>query len=109
MKTNLTSDLKYLIWDIEDREDLPQEDIDLLWRVHNVLRMHDKEEHFCDQCCCPLPDPSDRCAVSCLPRDIASANRGESAVLCRDCLYNLGEQLDSDADPNTGSPYGEIS
>jgi len=107
--SSITTNLKHLIYDIEDREDLPQTDIDLLWRVYNVLRQHDKEEHFCDQCCCPLPDPKDRCVVSCLPRDIASANRGESAVLCRDCLHNLGEQLDSDADPNTGIPYGEIS
>lgn len=95
MKTNLTSDLKYLIWDIEDRQDLPQEDIDLLWKVHDALAKHDSV--FCDDCGKELPI-TERCIVTNLPRDIASANRGESATMCRDCLFNLGEQLGGFAD-----------
>lgn len=109
MKNNLTSDLKYLIWDIEDREDLPQEDIDLLWKVHDALVKHDTEFFFCDDCGKELPI-TERYAVANLPRDISSANRGESATMCRDCLCKLGEQLDgADFDPNTGIPYGEIT
>jgi hypothetical protein len=110
--SNLTTDLKHLIWDIEDRDDLPQAEIDLLWKVHGVLAKHDTEFFFCDHCGKELPI-TERCIVSALPLNIASANRGESATMCRDCLFELGEQIDGkvepDCDPNTGIPYGEIS
>jgi hypothetical protein len=43
MSSHLSQDLKYLILDIEDRDDLPKDDIDLLWRVHAVLEKHDKD------------------------------------------------------------------
>jgi hypothetical protein len=67
------------------------------------------EFFFCDDCGKELPI-TERCAVANLPRDISSANRGESATMCRDCFCKLGEQLDgADFDPHTGIPYGEIS
>ena len=103
-----------LIADIEDREDLPPEDIRLLWKVYDILRRPDQipvtgDHEYCDDCGVTLTKET-RCIVSCLPRGISSANRGESATLCRECLHDLGDRLDEpDCDPNTGIPYGEIS
>lgn len=39
----------------------------------------------CDNCAAPLPNTTDRIVVSELPKDIASANAGESAVICTKC------------------------
>lgn len=43
---------------------------------------------YCDHCGEPIP-MGDGCAVSELPRGIASANTGESAILCVDCYVMI--------------------
>jgi len=40
---------------------------------------------WCDNCGASLPDVEDRCIVPELPCDVASANKGESAILCALC------------------------
>jgi hypothetical protein len=40
---------------------------------------------YCDNCGAPLPTVNDRFVVAELPCDIESANKGESAVLCKMC------------------------
>jgi len=107
MSSPLSQDLKYLIWDIEDRDDLPQEDIDLLWRVHAILEKHDKEYFYCDDCGEHTPT-AERYIVHEVRHDITSANTGESAQLCKRCAADHVE-VESDADPETGVPYGEIT
>lgn len=103
-----------LITDIEDRDDLPQKDIDLLWEIYDLLRKPKDipvtgDHEYCDDCGVEVTKET-RCVVSSLPRGISSANRGESATLCRECLYDLGDRLEqSDSDPNTGIPYGELT
>ena len=48
--------------------------------------MPDSKLHtgYCDHCGEQIP-MGDACAVGELPRDITSANTGESAILCADC------------------------
>jgi len=41
--------------------------------------------NYCDNCADPLPNDFDRYVVSELPCDIASCNKGESAILCEKC------------------------
>ena len=40
---------------------------------------------YCDNCGESLPDKNDRIVVGELPCDIASENKGGSAVLCEPC------------------------
>lgn len=40
---------------------------------------------WCDNCGRALPDVEERHIVPVLPCDVASANKGESAILCIDC------------------------
>ena len=40
---------------------------------------------YCDNCGEPLPNIDDRNIVPNLPCDVASANKGESAILCGKC------------------------
>jgi hypothetical protein len=115
MNKEIITQFGNLITDIEDRDDLPLEDIGLLWKVYDILRRPDQipvtgDHEYCDHCGVEVTKNT-RCAVSCLPLNISSANRGESATLCRECLHDLGDRLDDkpDCDPNTGIPYGEIS
>ena len=116
MNKEIITQFGNLIADIDDRDELPREDIRLLWKVYDILRRPDQIPvtreafaEYCDDCGVEVTKET-RCIVSCLPRGISSANRGESATLCRKCLHDLGDRLDEpDCDPNTGIPYGEIS
>ena len=110
-KSDIRHNLGKLIQDIEDRDDLPLRDLALLWQVYDLLEPGREEREYCDDCGCEVTKET-RCAVSCLPRGVESANAGESATLCRDCLHELGERIDReqpDCDPETGIPYGELT
>ena len=43
---------------------------------------------YCDDCGEPITDPSDTYAFAQVPADVASANAGESAVLCGWCYVD---------------------
>lgn len=61
--------------------------------MNKIPLTNDRNREYCDECGVDLTKET-RCIVSCLPRDISSANRGESAILCGECLYELGDRLD---------------
>lgn len=50
------------------------------------------EIQYCDNCAEPLPYIDDRYIVPELPCDIASANEGESAVLCLKCYTECNKE-----------------
>ena len=56
---------------------------------------------FCDDCGEPITDPSDVYAFAQLPADVASANAGESSLLCGRCY------VDCLARAQTGSEDGD--
>lgn len=117
MNKEIITQFGNLIADIDDRDDLPREDIRLLWKVYDILRRpdqipvtDDRDREYCDACGEELTGA--RVSYAEMPTDIASANAGESAVICPRCHVALIQKLDesdSDCDPNTGIPYGEIS
>ena len=54
--------------------------------------MISKENEFCDNCSVEI-SPSQRYAFGSLPRNVTSANKGESAVLCEICYIDLLSQI----------------
>jgi hypothetical protein len=74
--------------------------VDNLWITgHQLTRLKDfgkvttwhlvpkgKKMEYCDNCAKELDDQN-RCAVESLSADIASANKGESGVLCPLCYF----------------------
>lgn len=53
--------------------------------------MNNDKNEYCDNCGIEVTQNT-RYIVSSLPRDISSANAGESATLCRHCLDDLNNQ-----------------
>ena len=47
------------------------------------------EMQYCDDCGCELATREERVVVPSLSRDIESANKGESAVLCLICYMEV--------------------
>lgn len=47
---------------------------------------------FCDNCAATVPNPTDRYAFPSVPVDVASANAGESATLCRRCACSVADR-----------------
>jgi hypothetical protein len=67
------------------------------------------EHEYCDDCGYRVY-PKARCVVESLPRDIASANAGESATLCRRC-YSIVTGTDAPVPDDNANPCrccGEI-
>jgi len=67
------------------------------------------EHEYCDDCGYRVY-PKARCVVESLPRDIASANAGESATLCRRC-YSIVTGKDAPVPEDNANPCrccGEI-
>jgi hypothetical protein len=50
-----------------------------------------KDSFFCDNCAKSLPHLTGRFVIEELPCDIASANKGESALLCYVCYKECKE------------------
>jgi hypothetical protein len=57
---------------------------------------------YCDDCGCHLHLAA-RCVVESLPCDIASANEGESATLCRRC-YSIVTGTDAPVSDDNANP-----
>lgn len=58
---------------------------DNLRRPDEIPVTDDRNREYCDECGAELTKET-RCIVSSLQRDISSANCGESATLCPDCM-----------------------